>query len=197
MDIVYSADSEELIKRCSEELKKLESVKAPEWALYVKTGAGNERPPNNPDWWYVRCASLLRKIYFYGPIGVSKLRRYYGNRKNRGDAPEKFYKSGGSHIRMMLQQLEKEGLIEQSKKGIHKGRIVTRKGHDFLRKISKEIEKEKKEKKPKEEKPEPKKKEIKEAKSEKKDNKDKANKDSTNVKKTSKSSKKKKEVKKE
>lgn len=196
MDIVYSTDSEEFIKRCSEELKKLESIKAPEWALYVKTGAGNERPPNNPEWWYVRCASVLRKIYFYGPIGVSKLRRYYGNRKNRGDAPEKFYKSGGSHIRMMLQQLEKEGLIEQSKKGIHKGRIVTRKGQDFLRKISKEIEKEKKEKKPMEEKPEPKNKEIKETKSEKKDKK-KTEADSTKVKKESKSSKKKKEVKKE
>ncbi|MDI3473878.1 MAG: small subunit ribosomal protein S19e [Candidatus Woesearchaeota archaeon] len=195
MDIVYSADSEEFIKRCSEELKKFESIKAPEWALYVKTGAGNERPPSNPDWWYIRCASVLRKIYFYGPIGVSKLRRYYGNRKNRGHAPEKFYKSGGSHIRIMLQQLEKEGLIEQVKTGVHKGRVITSKGHVFLRKISKDVEKEKKEKKPKEEKS---KTETKEAKSEKKDNKDKAKKDSTKVKKESTSSKKtKKEVKKE
>lgn len=194
MDIVYSADSEEFIKRCSEELKKLDSVKAPEWALYVKTGAGNERPPNNPDWWYIRCASVLRKIYFYGPIGVSKLRRYYGNRKNRGNAPEKFYKSGGSHIRTMLQQLEKEGLIEQVKTGIHKGRVISSNGQVFLRKISKEIEKEKKDKKPKEEKLKTTKKETK---SEKKDNKNKAKKDSTKVKKTSKSSTKKKEVKKE
>ncbi len=139
MDIVFSADPTKLIKKCSEKLKELKSIKAPDWALYVKTGPGKDRPPVNPEWWYERCASILRKIYMLGPIGVSKLRTHYGAKKNKGVKPEHFYRASGNHIRKMLQQLESEGLVETVQKGVHKGRKISAQGQSFLRKIGIEV----------------------------------------------------------
>ena len=66
--------------------------------------------PEDQDWWYKRAASILRKIYRHGPIGTNKLKKKYGSKKNRGHKPEHFYKAAGSHIRKILQQLEKSGL---------------------------------------------------------------------------------------
>jgi len=96
---IYNCDPSELIEKTSEELKKIESVKAPEWAPFVKTGVHKERPPANLDWWFVRAASILRQIYIHGPIGVSKLRTKYGGKKNRGVKPEHFFKGSGNIIR--------------------------------------------------------------------------------------------------
>jgi len=53
--------ADELIKRLAMRLKNFEQVKPPEWAAYVKTGVFKEKPPTDPDWWYVRAASLLRQ----------------------------------------------------------------------------------------------------------------------------------------
>jgi len=84
-------------------------------------------------------ASILRKILIKGPIGVSKLRIFYGNRKNMGMAPEHFVIAGGNIIRKLLQQLEKAGLAKQTEKGVHKGRILTPKGISLLDKTAAEI----------------------------------------------------------
>ena len=66
---------DELIKKVAEELKSI--IGQPEWAPFVKTGNHKERPPVDNDWWYIRAASVLRKVYLLGPIGVSKLRTKY------------------------------------------------------------------------------------------------------------------------
>ncbi|MEW6221890.1 MAG: 30S ribosomal protein S19e [Candidatus Hadarchaeota archaeon] len=99
-----------LIKRLSEELKKLKELEPPIWARFAKTGAHKERPPDKLDWWYSRAASIMRRLYLEGPVGVSRLRTYYGGRQNRGQAPEHFRKAGGKIIRVIFQQLEKAGL---------------------------------------------------------------------------------------
>ncbi|MCQ8898214.1 MAG: 30S ribosomal protein S19e [Hadesarchaea archaeon] len=122
-----------LIARTAEELKKLEEVKPPEWSRYVKTGVHKERPPEQPDWWYIRGASLLRRIYLEGPVGVSRLRVRYGGRKKRGSAPEHFRRGGGKILRTLLQQLERAGLVEKKDR---KGRKVTRKGAEFLERLA-------------------------------------------------------------
>ncbi len=140
---IHDVPKDELIERTAEELKKINEIKPPEWAAFVKTGAHKERPPVREDWWYVRTASVLRKLTVYGLIGVSKLRTKYGGRKNRGVKPEKFYKGSGNIIRKILQQLEKAGLAKKSEKGIHKGRVITPKGASLLEKVSSEIMKEK------------------------------------------------------
>ena len=98
-----------------------------------------ERPPVKNDWWYVRAASILRKIYRLGPIGVSKLRVNYGGKKNRGYKPEHFYKGSGNILRKVMQQLEKEGFVKIDLKSRHKGRVITAKGKKFLDDIAGKI----------------------------------------------------------
>ena len=131
-----------LVERAAEELKKDATFKAPVWAKFVKTGMSRERSPMQNDWWHIRQASVMRKIFILGPIGTSKLRRKYGGRKNEGMAPERFHISAGNHLRKMLQQLEKAGFAKQTQKGIHKGRVLTPKGQAFLEKIASDLLKE-------------------------------------------------------
>jgi len=129
-----------LISRLARYLKdNVDAVEPPEWAPYVKTGVHAERAPQNPDWWYVRCASLLRKIYIMGPIGVERLRSEYGGRKRRGVRPEHARKGSGAIVRKALQQLEKAGLVTTIR---GKGRIVTPEGRSLLDTLSAEIKKE-------------------------------------------------------
>lgn len=135
---IYDKDVNELIEQVAQELKKV--IKQPEWSVFVKTGAGKERPPEHKEWWYLRAASILRKIYILGPIGVEKLKTKYGNKKNRGHKPEKFVKGSGKIIRVILQQLEQAGFVEKNEKSKRKGRILTAKGRSFLDKIGKSHE---------------------------------------------------------
>ena len=136
---MYDVESQELILKAAEELKKVPEVKPPTWAPFVKTGMHKERPPVNSDWWYVRVASVLRAVYRLGPVGVQKLRTKYGGRKNNGVQQEHFYKGSGNILRKSLQQLEKAGFVKQAEKGIHKGRVVTPKGKSFLDKIATQL----------------------------------------------------------
>ena len=135
----------ELITRASKELKKEGLVNPPTWSKLIKTGHHRERMPNDPDWWFVRSAAVLRSVAKLGPVGTEKLRTKYGGSKNRGHKPEHFYKSSGSVIRKVLQQLEASGLIKQTQKGVHKGRVLTPKGVSFLDKIAVQIAKESRE----------------------------------------------------
>ncbi len=133
---VYDVPADVLIKRVAEELKQNDKVVPPEWAPYVKTGVHKERAPDDPDWWYIRCASILRKLYIDAPLGVSRLRKVYGGRKRRGVKPNVKAKGSGSIIRKALQQLEKAGLVTKQKR---EGRILTPEGRSFLDRISGDI----------------------------------------------------------
>lgn len=122
------AQTGKIIARLAESLKKVEEVKPTGWAMFVKSGPHRTRPPQ-PDFWYTRSASILRRIYIDGPVGVERLRTYYGARRKRGYAPAKFKRSSGNMTRKILQQLEKAGYLEKLPKG---GRIVSAKGRKFL-----------------------------------------------------------------
>ena len=130
-----------LIKRVAEELKKYPQIRPPVWAYYVKTGVHKELPPQDPNWWYYRAASILRKLYKRGrPVGVERLRTAYGGRLNRGVAPEHFVKGSGSIIRKILQQLEAAGLVTKVRRGRRiLGRTLTPKGRSLLDNIAYEI----------------------------------------------------------
>jgi len=130
--------ADKLIERLASHLKlKVPEVRPPKWALAVKTGAHKERPPENPEWWYYRAASILRKLYKYGePIGIEAFRTIYGGRKNYGVSPEHFVKGSGSIVRKILQQLEKAGLVAK----VHqRGRILTPAGRALLDRIAFEV----------------------------------------------------------
>lgn len=125
-------DTNRLITAMAEELKKGKLVEPPEWSKDVKTGAHKERVPEQDNWWYIRSASVLRKVYLSSkPIGVQRLRTAYGGKKNRGHKPERFAKASGAILRKMLQQLEASGLIKKVDAPI-KGRVITPKGQSLI-----------------------------------------------------------------
>ncbi len=119
-----------LIEAISEELKSNDKVfKPPEWADFVKLGVAHENAPEQrKDWWFIRVASILRKIYLHGPVGVMHIRKMYGGRKNRGSKPEKTFKGSGAIIRHAIHQLEKGGYVSSATDG----RIVTPAGRSFV-----------------------------------------------------------------
>ncbi|MEM2878524.1 MAG: 30S ribosomal protein S19e [Candidatus Hadarchaeales archaeon] len=133
---VREAKAERLVGALTEELKKFEELTPPSWSRFVKTGVSRERPPEQPDWWYMRAASMLRRIYLDGPVGVSRLRTYYGGRQNRGQAPEHSKRGGGKIVRTILQQLEKAGLV---KKADRSGRKLTPKGSALLEGVAEKL----------------------------------------------------------
>ena len=128
---IRDSEARKLVELAGTDLKG--KIKMPEWALYVKTGVSRERPPENPDWWYVRGASLMRRIYLDGPVGVSRLRSYYGSLQRRGHKPSHFARAGGKVIRTLLIDLEKAGLISKDKKG----RVLTKEGKLFINSAAK------------------------------------------------------------
>lgn len=130
---VQEVPASALIKRLSEELKRLKELTPPEWSHFVKTGAHKERLPEQLDWWHTRAASILRRIYLDGPVGISRLRTYYGGRQNRGQAPEHFSKGGGKIIRIILQQLEQAALVRRVER---RGRKPTPKGAEMLERLA-------------------------------------------------------------
>ncbi|NIN96428.1 MAG: 40S ribosomal protein S19, partial [Anaerolineae bacterium] len=63
MTTAYDVPADVLIERLSGYFKEsVSEIQPPEWSGYVKTGRHAERAPQNPDWWYVRSASIMRKL---------------------------------------------------------------------------------------------------------------------------------------
>jgi len=125
----YDVLADKLINAASKDLKENLKIKKPEWTNFVKTGASRERAPEDANWWWVRAASILRKLYIQNKsVGVGRFRTVYGGRKNKGVKPEHFYKGSGKIIRTILQEFDRLGLTEKSPKG----RKITEKGITYL-----------------------------------------------------------------
>ncbi len=140
MPLAQYVPADKLIRTLAEYLKEnVKEVSPPPWSSYVKTGSHAERIPTQPDFWYVRCASLLRRIYLDGPVGIESLRTAYGGRAKKGMRREHHYKAGASLIRKPLQQLESAGLV--TKLGT-RGRVLTDKGKSIVDRISYKLLKE-------------------------------------------------------
>jgi small subunit ribosomal protein S19e len=135
---VKDVRANKFMDKLKEELKKIKEIEPLPWSSFVKSGRSRERPPEQGDFWYIRSASILRRIYINGIVGVGRLRTYYGGRKRRGSRPSHFYKASGSIIRKILQQLEKAGLVEKAKRG----RKLTPLGRKLLDRVAREAGKE-------------------------------------------------------
>jgi len=127
MVTVYDVKAEPLIEQVANELE--EDMEEPEWTSFVKTGVSQERTPQQENWYQIRTAAILRRIYTDGPLGVSKLRTIYGKRKKNGHGPEHHGKASGKVIRSALQELEEAGYVEIEE---GEGRQITEKGKSFL-----------------------------------------------------------------
>ena len=132
---VYDVPADLFIAKLTEILKK-EDIQAPSWTPFVKTGSHAQKPPQNPDWWFTRCASIFRKIYLHGPVGINDLRTEYGGGKAVGYGVASHRDSGGVIIRKAVQNLEKLGYVEKVEK---KGRVLSKKGMQKLDRLATEI----------------------------------------------------------
>lgn len=125
-----------ILPRIAAELRGRPGMAPPSWAAFAKTGSHKQRAPSQPDWWYLRCASVLRKVAAVGPTGVARISAEYGGRRDRGSAPYHAVRGSRSVAREILQQLEKAGLVRVEKL---RGRRVTAAGQKLLDGISREI----------------------------------------------------------
>jgi small subunit ribosomal protein S19e len=131
MVTLYDVPADALIEAVAEELA--DRIEQPDWIEFAKTGPSRELPPQEDDFWYVRAASLLRKVAMSGPVGVERLSTEYGGR-TKGSTRYRVaaeHRADGSKnvIRTVLQQLEAEGLVETAK---GEGRRITGEGRSLL-----------------------------------------------------------------
>ncbi len=135
----YDVPVTQFIEKLAKYLKEnIEEIQPPSWASFAKTGTHVEKQPQDPDWWYTRNASILRKVYVHGPIGLEKLRAQYGGRKDYGVKPEHAVKASGNIIRKALQQLESAGLVQIV---ALKGRSMSPKGRKLVKEIAEDLHK--------------------------------------------------------
>jgi small subunit ribosomal protein S19e len=135
----HDVPPQQFIDKLAKYLKEnVDQVQPPAWSQVAKTGSHVEKQPQNPDWWYTRGASILRKIYAHEPLGLEKLRSDYGGRKGFNVSPNHASKAGGSNIRKILQQLEAAQLVQTASP---QGRRMTPKGRKLLQEIADDLHK--------------------------------------------------------
>ena len=139
MTTVYDVPADRFIDELASKLAEFEAIAAPEWAQFAKTGVHREKAPIRSDWWQVRAAAMLRKVYMKGPIGIERLAAEYGGRSDRGSAPYRAVRGSRSVAREILKQLEKSKLIKKER-GV--GRSITPAGQALVDNTSHELLKE-------------------------------------------------------
>lgn len=136
MTTAFDVPAKALIDEVAKKLQKEKAIEKPEESSFLRTGVHKENPPEDPNWWYTRCASILRKIYTNNGLGVEHLKAEYGGRKDRGSKPYRAKSGSGAIARKAVQQLEKAGYVTKVK---GRGRIITPKGRSFLDNTSHEV----------------------------------------------------------
>ena len=89
MVTVYDVDGRELVNKAAQAFEEEKKLQPPEWSKFVKSGVCAERLPEQENWWFLRGAAILRKVYIKGPIGVRELRKQFGKKKNMGSRPDR------------------------------------------------------------------------------------------------------------
>ena len=131
---VKKVPTDVLLKNLAEGFKSNKKIKIPEWVEFAKAGIHKEKAWEQPDWYYTRLASTLRKVFIMGPIGISKLSEEYGGRVDRGSKRYHPAKGSRSIVRHMLQTLEELGLVKK----VTEGRVISPEGNSLLDKVSKD-----------------------------------------------------------
>merc|ERR1711977_811475 len=108
---VKDVPADEFIKSAAEFLKRQPKFDVPKYHDIVKTGTIKEFAPYDEDWFYVRSASILRKVYLAT--------------------------ASGAIIRKAMLELEKLEMMEHCSDG---GRIITSKGRAEMDRIAGNIQ---------------------------------------------------------
>ena len=136
---VKDISAHEFVVKYAAWLRKSGKLPVPKWVDIVKTGSHKELAPYGDDWYYVRAASLARKVYLRQGTGIGTFRRVYGSRKNNGTAPEHFNKGSGGLIRAILIGLEEMGVVETIPSAKGGGRRITSRGQKDLDLVASQI----------------------------------------------------------
>ena len=107
--------------------------------------------PYDPDWLYIRAASVAYQLYMRGKVGVNTLRKHYSKKQRMGTCTEHSRLTSGKCIRYCLIELEHAQLVgkmqfEDDKDGnsTMMGKALTKKGQTDMDRIASKIAKEKK-----------------------------------------------------
>jgi len=126
----------DLIRTYARFLKKSGKVVLPKWVDHVRTSIAREMPPEDPDWFYIRCAAVARKFYRHNGLGVQGLRKIYGDTKRRGARPDRAVLASGAVLRAAIKQLELLKVLEKDPKG---GRRLSSTGRRDLDRIAAQL----------------------------------------------------------
>ncbi len=135
MKSVFDVPANKMIEATAQKLKEIKEIQPPEYMEFVKTGSHVEFAPEDKDFWYVRCASILRQAYVHGKVSVGGLKVHYGGRLRHVVRRAHHRDAGGSIIRKAMQQLEKAGLLEKREDG----RVITGAGKKLMDSVAKEL----------------------------------------------------------
>eukprot|EP00013_Stygamoeba_regulata_P008711 CAMPEP_0177679896 /NCGR_PEP_ID=MMETSP0447-20121125/29870_1 /TAXON_ID=0 /ORGANISM="Stygamoeba regulata, Strain BSH-02190019" /LENGTH=163 /DNA_ID=CAMNT_0019189163 /DNA_START=39 /DNA_END=530 /DNA_ORIENTATION=- len=133
---VKDVPADVFIKEYAAHLKRSGRIRLPKWVDLVKTAHFKELSPYDQDWYYVRAASIARRIYLRGGVGVGAFRHIYGRNKDRGTIRSHHAPAAGGLIRHILQSLESLEVVQQDKKG---GRIISSIGRRDLDRVAGKI----------------------------------------------------------
>lgn len=149
---IEAARPETFIPKLAKHLEKHAVITPPAEADFVKTGHGKERAPQAQNWYFVRVASILRRLYMHrlktcpadrrrgtglSLPGVAGLARKYGGAKNNGHVPEHTVTGSKSLVRKAIQRLEKAGYVALGETG---GRFLTNKALGLMEQIAAECD---------------------------------------------------------
>jgi small subunit ribosomal protein S19e len=133
---VKDVPAQQFVKTYAAYLKRTGRLEVPKWVDLVKTGTHKELAPYDPDWFYVRAASIARHVYLRKGTGVGGLKKNYGGSVNRGSRPSKHQDGSGSIARKCMQALEKISVLEKDAQG---GRKISADGQKDLDRIAQQI----------------------------------------------------------
>lgn len=113
------------VKTAAAHFKQEGKLFVPRCTELVKTSHGRERAPQKQDWFYIRCAAVLRAIYLRPGTGYGGLSKRFGNKKNRGSQPEITTKAARGLLHWACRSLEGLKLVTKGKEG---GHVITKEG---------------------------------------------------------------------
>ena len=134
---VFVVQPEKIIEILASKLKEYPEISPPEGSEFWKTAFFKELAPlDSENFWYIRCASILRKVKKFGPVGVNKLRKFYGGKNRKGKGLNHSAKASGKIIRVALQQLGEANLLKMKER---KGRVLSTEVTSLIERTAYEI----------------------------------------------------------
>ncbi|OAG31315.1 small subunit ribosomal protein S19e [Nematocida displodere] len=130
------------IATLSKALEDEKKITPPADTAHIKTGHGRQIAPEEENWYFVRTASILRKLYIEELTNPEKSRhgfgtmwfaRVYGGAKNNGHKPSHVVSGSKSLVRRILQSLEGLKFVSQIPNG---GRKLTATGLSYLGEVA-------------------------------------------------------------